>query len=69
MNIALYPQKEDIVSRGCDAEELIASFWFDSAFILKEPKESWLANQHLTRDETRSLRECKKADGLAALVI
>ncbi|KAL7724064.1 hypothetical protein ACLKA6_001031 [Drosophila palustris] len=45
----------DIVSRGCDVDELVTSIWFNGPSFLKEPRDSWPVNQHLVTDEMRTL--------------
>ncbi|KAL7723878.1 hypothetical protein ACLKA6_004304 [Drosophila palustris] len=58
----------DIVSRGCDVDELVTSIWFNGPSFLKEPRDSWPVNQHLVTDEMRTLEVRKTAIGLTAMV-
>ncbi|KAL7724792.1 hypothetical protein ACLKA6_000428 [Drosophila palustris] len=47
----------DIVSRGCDVDELVTSIWFNGPSFQKEPRDSWPVNQHLVTDEMRTLEQ------------
>ncbi|KAM8701313.1 hypothetical protein ACLKA7_007761 [Drosophila subpalustris] len=58
----------DIVSRGCDVNELVTSIWFNGPSFLKEPRDSWPVSQHLVTDEMRTLEVRKTAVGLTAMV-
>ncbi|XP_033250890.1 uncharacterized protein LOC117189926 isoform X3 [Drosophila miranda] len=58
----------DIVSRGCDVDEIVQSIWVEGPSFLKEEEENWPKNAHFEHSDDLQLEKRKTAVGLTAAV-